>query len=77
MNEEIFFEKVADALQVDKCDVHEAFEFSNDTLDSLAVLEIIAVIDEQFGITVPAEKLKKCTSVGAILDLVRSQGSPA
>ena len=76
MNEKAFFEKLADAFQVNAGDINEAFELNSDILDSVTVLDIIAVIDEEFGVTVPSKELKTCTSVGALLDLVHSHGAP-
>ena len=75
MNKKVFFGKLADAFQVNESDINEAFALHSDNLDSMAVLDIIAVIDEQFGVTVPAKQLKECMSVGALLELVRSQGA--
>ena len=73
MDKKVFFEKLADAFDVNKDEINEAFVLDGDTLDSMVVLDIIAAIDEQFGVTVPIEKLKICTSIGALLDLVHSQ----
>ena len=38
--------------------------------DSLAVIGYIAVVDQNFGITVPAAKINDCKTVGDLLLLV-------
>jgi len=68
MNKEVFLEELAEVLEVNKDELNEEFELSG--WDSLAVMSTIAIIDHQFGITVPAKRLSECTSVGALLELV-------
>jgi acyl carrier protein len=76
MDKKVFFEKLADALEANEDNINEAFELDSEILNSVALLDIIAVIDEEFGVTVPTKELKECTSVGAIVELVRGQGVP-
>lgn len=68
---EEFLAKLADILEVDNSNLSESVELNDDNWDSVAHLAAIAAIDEQFGITVPARELTQCTSVGALLKLVR------
>jgi acyl carrier protein len=70
MNEDAFLEKLADILEVNKDDLNEEFPLLGDNWNSLAIVSTIAVIDEQFGTTVPIEELKDCASVRALVQLV-------
>jgi acyl carrier protein len=64
-----FFAKLADVFEVDASTVQPDFELGA-RWDSVAVLGTIALIDEQFDVTVPPDELARCTSVAAILTLV-------
>lgn len=71
MDKEAFLTKLADVLEVNKEELNEEFILkSGDNWDSMAVLATIAMIDEQFGVTVPTKELTGCTSVGALLELI-------
>jgi len=45
--------------------------------DSLSVISFIALVDEQFGFTVPPVELAKCTRVDDLLALVGGRLQPA
>ena len=47
------------------------FALSDENWDSMAVIAAIALIDNQFGVTVPGDRLKSCTTVGQLACLVR------
>jgi acyl carrier protein len=68
---EEFLAKLAAILEIDGSKLSESVELNDDNWDSVAHLAAIAAIDEQFGITVPSRELTQCTSVGALLKLVR------
>jgi len=68
---------VSRVMEVDKDELDESFELDDDNLDSVATLEVIALIDEEFGVTVPTAALGECTSVGALVELVAQARIPA
>lgn len=41
-------------------------------MNSLRTIEIIALIDEKYGVTVPSDELVACPTFGAVLALVRA-----
>ena len=41
--------------------------------DSMRLLEVIALVDEQLGINLNANQLANCETVGQILDLVKDK----
>lgn len=71
MDEQAFLAKLGDVLQVNGGELNQDFALTADNWDSGAHLAAIALIDEEYGITVPARDLTACKSVGALLELVR------
>ncbi len=71
MDSEDFLNKLADVLEMDKDKLNEGYQLNDHNWDSLAVLSAISLIDQEFGVAVPTKELTGCTSVGALLDLVR------
>ena len=64
-----FAARLADVFEADPSTVQPDFQIA-ERWDSVAVLATIALIDEQFGVTVPSDELTRCTSVAAVLALV-------
>jgi acyl carrier protein len=49
------------------------FELNERNWDSVVVISVIALIDDTYGVTVPAARLAGCRSLGEILALVESR----
>lgn len=64
-----FLVKLADVFEVDAATVQSDFSLAG-RWDSVAVLATMALIDEQFGVTVAPDDLTHCTSVTDVLALV-------
>ena len=64
-----FLARLAEVFEVDPAMVQPDFSVAG-RWDSLAVLATIALIDEQFDVTVPIDELTGCTSVADLLALV-------
>jgi acyl carrier protein len=64
-----FLAKLADVFEVDAATVQSDFSLS-ERWDSVAVLATMALIDEQFGVTVAPDDLTRCASVTDLLALV-------
>jgi len=64
-----FLAKLGSVFDVDPNSVTLDFAVA-DRWDSMAVLATIALIDEQFDVTVPVDGLTGCTSVAELLTLV-------
>jgi acyl carrier protein len=65
-----FLARLAEVFEVDPALVQPDFSVAG-RWDSLAVLATIALIDEQFDVTVPIDELTGCASVADVLALVR------
>lgn len=75
-NTEIFLREMAEILQAKDRPLPAAFELTSENWDSAALLATIALIDEVFGITVPAKKLAECRCMGEVLSLVLASNPP-
>jgi acyl carrier protein len=64
-----FLAKLAEVFEVDPGTVQPDFSVA-ERWNSMAVLLTIALIDEQFEVTVPVDELTGCTSVADVLALV-------
>jgi acyl carrier protein len=64
-----FLAKLADVFEADATTVTPNFPLAG-RWDSVAVLTTIALIDEQFDVTVPPDELGRCASMTDVLTLV-------
>lgn len=73
--EERVIEIIVDGLGVNKEQVTPEANFVNDLgADSLDNVELIMAFEEEFGAEIPDEDAEKLTSVGAVIDYLRSKG---
>lgn len=70
MDKGVLVSKLADVTEVTPADLTEDFALSADNWDSTAQLGAISVIDEVCDITIPANELKDCRTIGELLSLV-------
>ncbi len=67
-----FLNEVAALLNVKPDQLTYDLALNGDNWDSLATLSAIALVDQQFGITVATDDLVACRSAGEFIDLVRA-----
>lgn len=74
MKKEEFYDLLMDALEVESVDALYAETDMTDLeeYDSLAVLSLIALIDEYFGKRIPGTEFQKITTVQSLMDLIGS-----
>tara|TARA_B100000212_G_C27328901_1_gene513651 strand:+ start:994 stop:1218 length:225 start_codon:yes stop_codon:yes gene_type:complete len=64
-------EIVAEALEIDKSVAENDLKLDpEDNWDSIALLSVIASIDEEFDIQLDGDKLAECRSISDILKLI-------
>lgn len=68
--DQTFLEKLAEATESGPIGAEDALAAAE--WDSLVVLSVIALIDEVYGVTVPAKELTSVDSVPKLLALVRA-----
>ena len=68
-------ELIADQLSVDADSITEASSFKDDLgADSLDLFELVMALEEEYGVEIPSEDLEKLTTVGAVMDYLKSKG---
>lgn len=74
MENQNFISKFADALEIeDASTLSESMEFRNlDEWDSLAYLNIIAMLDEEYGVQIENAEFKKLNTIGDIIAFVNA-----
>jgi acyl carrier protein len=70
MGKETFMEDLAAILEVEPAELDDAFELNRDNWNSLAIVTVIVLLDEQFGIAIAGETLRECSSIGALWNLI-------
>ncbi len=65
------YDACVEVLRVDRTTLHEATAFADDLdADSLALVEIVMVLEERFDLRIPEDDLGAVTTIGAAADLV-------
>lgn len=70
--QEKVFAIIADKLKIDKSSIHENSTLQDLGADSLALVEIIMKLEEQFGIEIDDEKAEKLKNVADVVNYVQS-----
>ncbi|MBW2225502.1 MAG: acyl carrier protein [Deltaproteobacteria bacterium] len=67
-------EIVSDKLDVDGADIEEGQDFIEDLkADSLAVVEVVLALEEQFEIEIPDEDTEKIKTVRDAIEYIKAQ----
>jgi acyl carrier protein len=66
------FRQLAQVLEYDDPAPSAETAIGAGVMTSLRTIEIIALIDEMYGVTVPSDELVACPTFGAVLALVRT-----
>ena len=68
-------EMVADLLNVDAAEITAETSFKDDLgADSLDLFELVMALEEEYNVEIPSEDLEKLTTVGAVMDYLKSKG---
>ena len=68
-------ELVADQLNVDAAEITAETSFKDDLgADSLDLFELVMALEEEYNVEIPSEDLEKLTTVGAVMDYLKSKG---
>ena len=68
-------EMVADQLNVDAAELTAETSFKDDLgADSLDLFELVMALEEEYNVEIPSEDLEKLTTVGAVMDYLKSKG---
>ena len=68
-------EMVADKLNVDAAEITAETSFKDDLgADSLDLFELVMALEEEYIVEIASEDLEKLTTVGAVMDYLKSKG---
>ena len=66
---------LAEQLDVEESEITPETSFKYDLdADSLDLFELLTTLEEQYDIEIPAEDMTKLTTVGAVMDYLKSKG---
>lgn len=72
MSEEALLSKLSEILHVPAGALNDDTAVTPEQWDSIELLDVIAAIDESYGATVPADSLKRCTTLGELRKLIHT-----
>ena len=71
-------EIIAEQLSVSVSEISEETKFKEDLgADSLDLFELVMAFEEEYGIEIPSEDLEQITTVGAVIEYIKSKGVEA
>jgi acyl carrier protein len=77
MSDAVFVTKLASIARVDPQALTDETAIVPEQWDSVDVLDLIAAIDEVYGLTVEMKELNRCGTVGELRALIaRAKGAP-
>lgn len=69
---------IEEQLSVEGMEITENTRFKEDmSVDSLDLFELAMAIEEEFGIEIPSEDLEQVTTVGSVIEYLKSKGVEA
>jgi acyl carrier protein len=75
---EKLIEIIEEQLNVEGMEITENTSFKDDLdADSLDLFELAMAIEEAFGVEIPSEELENITTVGSVIDYLKSKGAEA
>ena len=71
-------EIIAEQLSVDAESVTETSSFKEDLgADSLDLFELVMALEDEYSVEIPAEELEKMSTVGDVMEYLKSHGVEA
>ncbi|MBQ2116031.1 MAG: acyl carrier protein [Lachnospiraceae bacterium] len=68
-------EIIEEQLNLDGVEITETTRFKEDLeADSLDLFELVMAFEDEYGVEIPSEDLEKITTVGSIIDYLKSKG---
>ena len=71
-------EIIEEQLNVEGVEITEETRFKEDLeADSLDLFELVMSLEEEYGVEIPSEDLEKITTVGSVIEYMKSKGVEA
>lgn len=66
---------IAGQLNIDESSVTEDASFKEDLgADSLDLFEMVMSLEDEYGVEIPSDDLEKLTTVGAVIEYLKTKG---
>lgn len=66
---------IASQLNIDEATVTEEASFKEDLgADSLDLFEMVMSLEDEYGVEIPSDDLEKITTVGAVIEYLKTKG---
>ena len=67
-------EIIQEQLNLDGVEINEDSSFKDDLgADSLDLFELVMAFEEEYGVEIPSEELEQITTVGAVVEYMKSK----
>ena len=71
-------EIITEQLNLEGVEITEESSFKDDLgADSLDLFELVMAFEEEYGVEIPSEDLEKLTTVGSVIEYMKSKGVEA
>ena len=71
-------EIIEEQLNLDGVEITEESRFKEDLqADSLDLFELVMAFEDEYGVEIPSEDLEKITTVGSVIEYMKSKGVEA
>ena len=71
-------EIIMEQLNLEGIDITEDSSYKDDLgADSLDLFELVMAFEEEYGVEIPSEEIENITTVGALIDYMKSKGIEA
>ena len=71
LKKDVFFEELLECMDIDPVDINETTVFRElEDFDSMAIMSIVAYVDEKFDKTMAADELQKVKTVKDLMELI-------
>lgn len=68
-------EIIEEQLNLDGVEITEESRFKEDLqADSLDLFELVMAFEDEYGVEIPSEDLEKITTVGSVIEYIKSKG---
>lgn len=68
-------EIIEEQLNIEDVEITEATRFKEDLeADSLDLFELVMAFEEEYGVEIPSEDLEQITTVGSVIEYMKSKG---
>lgn len=73
MSDNMFIKKLADIIPIDETTLDFKSRLDSGVIDSVSLIEILALVDECYDVSVSGQEINNCCSVRELLNLIHTK----